>query len=1163
MGSHPMSKLCFRTIWKTKTRFLSIFAIIALGTGFFAGINATEPDMILSADEYFKRTNLSDLRVYAPLGLDKEDIERVKKEKGIGKVQDGYSKDLFLTTGQGNTYIVRVYSYNEDDFRGKKGLNQPVLKAGRLPEKPGEMAVEGGKYAPGDVILGSNVTLSAAEDEKTGDVLKRQTFTVVGVIDSPLYISFERGQTNIGDGAIDFFAFIPEEDFVGEKPTDLFIQTEESRRLTAFTREYDKHLQPIKKSLEKLGSEAASADKRDLARKLDAAKAELAEQKREAKERLAAGNRELLRAERDIGRGEADLKAQEEAAEAQLKQAKAELEEAKGALAKGKAAYKENEEKWQAAYRRYLQEREKLVSAKRELDRGLQEIKATEGKLKAAEGRLEQGRKQLEELERTIGALRSLREALLQSPPISRETFKQLIENAGLPEEMKEWLLNSYNGENGPAVAAELDKSLSRMEQEWTGQKEVYEREKAEYEAGRDLLDGAKKEYRSELSRYENGLAELKAAEKELKRDKAELDRAKREISRNEEKIASGAAEITRKERELQQALSEGRNRLNAAKAKLAEERKNYEAEKAKILSEIRQGEEKIRDSEKNWQEIPDEWFVFTRDGNPGYSGYGDDAERIGAVAKVFPLFFFLVAALVCLTTMTRMVEEDRVQIGTLKAIGYGSGRIAANYLIYGFSSSLLGSLFGLAVGFRLFPKAIMESYQIMYTIPDILTPYHWDLAVLSTAIALLTTTASTFLAVMQELRSVPARLMQPRAPKPGKRILLERITPLWSRLSFSYKVSFRNIFRYKRRFFMTVLGISGCTALLITGFGLSDSINDIMGKQFKEIFLYDGQVIAEGSDGEAVDWAAILGTRKEVQAYMPLSGESVDALLSGSNRSYEANLLIPKEPEELDPFIHLRERKTKRAIRIPEDGAVITEKLAELLNAGPGDAIRFRDPDNHTYEAKISAVAENYMSHYLYMSPAYYEKITGKAPDYDKAIFSLRDPEGNGRTALAEDLMKQDGVVNVFFLKDIADNFHNTLKSLDSVVLILIVSAGALAFVVLYNLTNINITERIKEIATVKVLGFRNWEVDAYVYRENLLLTLIGTLTGFLLGILLHGHVIDTMEIDTMMFGQQVHPDSFLWSALLTFAFSIAVNLVMHYRLKGIPMAESLKSVD
>ncbi len=1153
-----------RTIYKSKARFLSIFIIIAIGVGFYGGVNAIELDMVLSADTYYKKHRLSDFRIISPLGFTEEDLSNVVDLQGIGSVQEGFSKDLFLTSAQGETFVVKLFSYGREDYIGNKGLNKPVIKEGRLPRCSGEMVVEHGINVPEHIKVGSQVTLSLAKDEELEEVLRTNTFTVVGMVESPLYISFERGQTHIGDGSIDFFAYIPEGDFALEQPTDLFIQTSQSRNLTAYTGAYREHLKPIGEKLEVLGKEAIGRETHALRQELYEGKQELEEKKRKAERELGDAERRLRDAWDEILRGENELEENRIKYQSEIDDGRRELEEGRVQLEDGRRNYLEYYEAWLKGLREYNEREVQLNDAKSQLDRAGLELEQGEEVLAQAKAELDQGKAQLDLLDQGIVALENLRDQLSEQAPGDQEEFNRLVDSIeGIPPEIAEYLKESipYSKEGQFLFIAMIDAILSDLNKQYQQGMEDYQRGLGEYKEGLEEFQKQREKYQRALKEYEEGHKALEEGKEEIDRGKRDLDRAKADLSRNEKALLEGEGSLDRAQLELEESINQGRLDLERAKEEWAEGWETFEREKKDVLKRIQEAQEEIRDAERQILEIPDGWFVLDREGNPGYANYGDDAERIGVIAKVFPLFFFLVAALVCLTTMTRMIEEERVQIGTLKALGYGNLTISFKYLIYGLLSSLLGAIIGLSIGFRLFPTAVMNAYGIMYNIPERLTPYHWDYAVISTLLAVITTMSASLAAALQELRSVPAVLMQVKAPKPGKRILLERITPLWRRLSFSRKVAARNIFRYKRRFFMTVIGIAGCTALLVTGFGLRDSVNDIMVKQFNELFTYDGQIFLDDGKDDSLELGAVLENYGSIRSYMRSLSIRVDVLVPNSSRSYEANLTVPEDGKMLEDYIHLHERVSRKKIPLKDRGAVITEKLSELLDVGVGDKIRFRDGDDLTFEVEIQGITENYLSHYIYLSPDTYEEISFKSPDFNTLLFTLKDPKGLDEKAFKEELMEHEGVLGIMLTMGLIDEVQDTLGSLDYVILILVLSAGALAFVVLYNLTNINITERIREIATLKVLGFRDREVSTYVYRENIILSVFGTMVGLLLGHFFHGYVIMTMEIDAMAFGKQIHPSSYLISILLTMVFSIMVNIFMHPKLRNVNMVESLKS--
>ncbi len=531
---------------------------------------------------------------------------------------------------------------------------------------------------------------------------------------------------------------------------------------------------------------------------------------------------------------------------------------------------------------------------------------------------------------------------------------------------------------------------------------------------------------------------------------------------------------------------------------------------------------------------------------------------RDRAIAVVFPVFFFLVAALVALTTLTRMVEEERGLIGTMKALGYSRGAIAWKYILYAGSATIAGCLFGLLIGMWLFPTVIWGAYGILYILPPLLTPFNPLYASIAAVAAVACTMLATAGACWGTLREAPARLMMPKAPKAGKRIFLERITFLWSRLSFTHKVTARNLIRYKKRFFMTVIGIAGCTALLVTGFGLRDSIGEITEKQFGELYQYNVSIGLKEADALSdEDLLAFLSDKTLVADYLPVAQESGE--VAAGELSVDINLYVPQDTARLPDFLRLRNRKSGETVALTDETALLTEKAADKLGLAVGDTVTVTDADGREAAVPIGGIVENYVQGYLYMTPALYEQCFGETPDYTMLAAQLA--EGASHDALSEPLLKTGLVSAVSFTEDIQKSFSDVVGSIDYIVMVLIICAGLLAFVVLYNLTNINITERQKEIATIKVLGFYDGEVAAYIYRETAILSLIGTAVGLVLGIFLHAFVVRTAEVEMVMFGRSIHALSYILAAVLTLFFSLLVNLVMNRKLRAVDMVESLKA--
>ena len=671
-------------------------------------------------------------------------------------------------------------------------------------------------------------------------------------------------------------------------------------------------------------------------------------------------------------------------------------------------------------------------------------------------------------------------------------------------------------------------------------------------------------------AQLDSGYAQLGTAKEQLDAAKATLDTTAKQLDDAEQAITDGQAEyeqgwadLNRAKKDGQQELDDALRKLNDGEDEYADGLKEYEDGKAEADEKIADAERKLSDAQAEVDDIGEcEWYVLGRDTNTGFASYSQDAERVSNLANIFPVIFFLVAGLACLTTMTRMVEDQRTQIGALKALGFSRFAISKKYLGYAFWASFLGGLIGLAVGCTLIPLVIANAFNIMYNIPKLefrLQPGVCSLAVLA---AVLCTTGAALWACLSTLMDTPANLMRPKSPKAGKRVLLERVTPIWSRLSFTWKVTVRNLFRYQRRFWMTVIGIGGCTALIVTGFGLHDSIFDILDKQFDEISLYDATVGLEDkiTDGERAAIDAYLDSEPSVERHMTCHFESIESSSTGAGRT--CYIYTVADEGQFEEFIKLRHRKDSQPVQLNDDGVVITEKLSELLDVKAGDTITL-DGDRRV-QVTVTDIVESYVSHYVYMTEDFYAQTFGAAPEHNVELVTYGDGVGQAQSdQVSETLMTMDGVGSYSYIGTIRDTFTNSMNAINYAVIIIIVAAAALAFVVLYNLTNINITERIRELATIKVLGFYDGEVTAYVYRENVFLTLFGIVLGLFMGRWLHAWMVLTVEVDLVMFGRTAPPYAYVTAAVLTLVFSAAVNIAAHFRLKKVDMVESLKTVE
>lgn len=713
----------------------------------------------------------------------------------------------------------------------------------------------------------------------------------------------------------------------------------------------------------------------------------------------------------------------------------------------------------------------------------------------------------------------------------------------------------------------------------------------AELEKGRTTLEATQQQLLKAQEEVSKGKKDLKKAKKKLTTARAQLDTGWAQFEASQDQLADGERQLEAGRSQLSDArqkladartqIADGQKELIENRQKIADGWKEYEEGKADAQQEIADGEQKIAEAQQEiddaQQEIDDaqkeiddlkipEWYVDDRSALPEHSGFGENAERMENLAKVIPLLFFLVAALISLTTMTRMVEEERTQIGTLKALGYGKWEIASKYLKYAFWATIGGSVLGVLVGEKLLPWVIINAYGIIYIyLPEILIPYNWGFAAAATITALVCTIGATFSSCYRELRAVPAQLMRPPAPKEGKRVLLERIPFLWKHLSFSWKSTVRNLIRYKKRFLMTVFGIGGCMGLLLVGYGLQDSIMDIGILQFEDLQTFDAITVldVDAPQAELAVPAQMVEEDDRISESKYFYMKQVEVDTKGvSDKEWNAYVYVPENTEGIEDFLCFRDRETKKPYELTDEGAIITEKIANELGIHPGDVISLKQDGEEDVEVPILAVCENYLAHYLYMTPALYEKVYGEAPQYN-SIFWKSPKEQEVVEEIGENLLSQDAVLNITYTRTMAGQIDSMIGAMDIVMIVLIVSAGMLAFVVLYNLNNININERRRELATLKVLGFYDGEVAAYVYRENVLLTIIGAGLGCLIGKLLHAYVITTVEVDMCMFGRNINLQSFIYGTLFTIGFSVIVNYAMYFKLKKIDMVESLKSIE
>ena len=1090
-----------REVHHTFPRFLSLLVLSALAVCFLAGLRATAPDMKLSADAYFDQQNLMDLHIASTLGLTQEDVDAIAEEEGVASVQGAYTIDA-LVPMDNQEMVVKVLSYS-----GEGDVNQPALVEGRLPEGEDECLVEPLFLELSGLSIGDTISLDTGERDYA-DALSVEEVTIVGTANSPLYIALDRGSSTLGTGSVDAFLILPVESFTMDYYTDAYLLAEGASELETYSDEYEELVDQLAQQLEPLSKERSALRYDEASQAISDAEDELAQAEEEANQQLTDAEAEITSSRQE------------------LDDAKKQLEDAKKQLDSGEAQY--------AA--------------------GMEQLESGWQALDAASLELEDGKEQYEQGQTAYQAALALYQ--IQAAAVERqlETQAELEASTQARTQATQAALQA-------ATEAALEDPLSYME--------VYNR--VYEETYQSVYDTAYAQAYAQAQENSSQWQELQTSKAQLDQTKAQLDAAKAQLNQGEIEYRAGVRQLESSQRQLEASREEldqgwedyetGLQQWEDGEKAYQEGYESYTQSRQEAEDQLKDGRKEVEQAKRDLTLLEDgEWYILDRNTNTGYVSYSMDADRIANLAAVFPLIFFLVAALVSLTTMTRMVEEQRTTIGGLKAMGFSRGSIAIKYVGYGFLSSVIGAVPGLAVGLTLLPWIICTAWSAMYTIGDIHYSFEAATSLLAAGAAVGTVTLAALLACFSTLAATPAQLMRPKAPPVGKRIFLERITPLWRKLSFHYKITLRNLFRYQKRFWMTVAGIGGCAALIVTAFGVRGSIMGVMEEQFDVLYHYSAQV-------GLVDEITPLEL-EEVEDTLSESGLVDDSLacrvetVTAQSESYTLDCYLQTTPsqEELSRFVELRHRTDDVPVTLPDDGAVITEKMASLLGVEVGDTITLDGESRVTIT--VADITEHYVQHYIYVSDTYYETLFGEAPTANTVLADF-PVEESGAGELESQLVSLDGVSSLTLLSDTADTFSSSMESVDYAVILIIFCAAALAFVVLMNLTNINITERLRELATLKVLGFYNREVSAYIYRENAILTVFGVLAGMVLGKFLHQWLILTVEVDMVMFDRVLDLSSYLWAAVLTVVFSLAVNLTARRKLRDLDMVEALKSVE
>ena len=1127
-------KDCFKEIIKGFKRFISILLIVLLGVGFFAGIKATSPDMKLTLDTYFDDKNVMDIQVLSTLGLTDEDITELEKLDLIDDAQGTYQTDAIVTAGDKQVVVKLESLASSKQNETTDSINALQVTSGRLPENQNECVVEeafllGTEYKIGDTI---KIQIDNITDDDGNDisVLKTNELQIVGTVKSPMYISTDRGTTKLGSGVINYYLYVSSDNINANIYTNIYLTVNGAKDLKCYDVKYEDLIEQAEDEIEKIADARKEARYNAL---YDKANQKLQDAKNEFETQKADGEKQLQDAENEINSAKQELENGRTEIAANRAKANNEFNEAGKQLLDAKSTLEQNENDFNAK----KQEAEKQIS---DYETSLNELKQIQTQynnlqtmLSTSKVQLEDLKKQLEELENQANHGR----ATTKPQNVNNNVQSQSNGIANTTDDEKEKIEELKKQIN------ELNVSISKIE------------------AGIIVID---KQLEAQ------GITDINQT---VTYTENAIQTAKEELSNGQKKIDSAKAEIQSREEQLNKTKNSTYAELDSAEKKLDESAKKIEEAEAELAKSREEFNSKISDAEKELDDAEEEvnsierptWYILDRQQNAGYVSYMQDTDRVANLAQVFPIVFFIVAALISLTSMTRMVEEQRVQIGTLKALGYNKLQIASKYIIYATLATVIGGLIGLVIGFSILPKVIADIYAMVYDVPDVILEFNMTYATAGMLAAMLCTIGATVISCYKTLKQKPATLMRPKAPKPGKRVLLERITFIWKRLNFTKKVTARNIFRYKKRFMMTIIGVGGCTALIIAGFGLRDAISSMIPSQYGKIDLYNISVTLkdEYKNEELENIDNILKNYEYTEDVLNANVQSVT--IDKNDNTQSIQLIIPQTPENLSNFIVLKSRTDNDEKYVLDDtGVIITEKLSKLLDIKVGDEIKILNSDDKECNVKVNAITENYIYHYIYMTPNLYNQLYDTRIGYNVVYVNTTDMEESEEDGFGEQILSNgDYISGVTFMSNTENIFAEVMNNMDLVVWILIISAGLLAFVVLYNLLNANITERIRELATIKVLGFYDKEVYDYISRETIILTAIGMLFGIGGGYFLTLYIIKTCEIDMLMFNPQITVWSYLFGVIITTVFAIIVNIITYFSLKKIDMIESLKSVE
>ncbi len=1173
-----MNKVLFkdtlRTIGRTNSRFFSIMMIVALGISFFTGMNATAPDMLDTAREYYLSSNASDIRIVSSIGFNTTDLDFLKSINGI----DGISGEKFvdgvlsvdgkkISEIDGSRLSIRAYSLDvnkaaaAESTNDRNYINRPELIKGNWPQNQTECLVDASTLStPDEFEIGSKIQIEG-ENTDISTSLANGEYTICGIIRTPLYVSYQRGNTTVGTGKLGTFVYLPSENFLNDYYSAISLKIAGSDSLDPYSEEYKNLVAPYIAYIQSISGEViaprVTSLKGEYTDKVAQGETDYANAKVEIENRIADAENTVNTMLDMVVNGDKNLaeykrKYNEKAKEVESK------------LGQTKLEHSTQYANWETKRNEY-NEAKKTVA---QYETAETDYKNAVTQYNIATGQVNMLLSSIDYLENLIvttrGAMTQLDNTQSNSVDDIKKRFEvfQGAEYDAISDEVSD-IMSSINSLTAMGTAEEMaaymEPQLQMTEERLAGEKIKLSEAKRELAVKKTELDEAKKL-----------VEKLKTVRVELAKSEAALDEAEKQLTSAGYDIQLGELDVMSQLSDMKNQISNYEITLRIAKEKKDVLRDEFEEAKSSAYDELDRAKGRLSEASNFLLGLDSaKWYVQDRDeALMGFSEFKSTADRTSAIALVFPWFFFLVSALVSLNTMTRMVDDERTQLGTLKAMGFLNSEIVLKYVFYAFVASFIGAIAGSFLGFAVFPTALMAGYRILFDVPNLLIKYRLGYAAIGILISIGSTVFATYYSVKKSLETHPSVLMKPKTPKNGKRIFLENYPKLWSKMSFSTKVTFRNVLRNKRRFIMAVTGVMGCTALLVGGFGLDNSINTTIEKQFTakdKIIAYDMQLILNGSYDTTVSECKAINTLKERPEIKSAELEYMkicDTTSDKSQKSMETYIYVPENADKLSEYIHVRDIKTKEDIPLPQSGCVITQKLANMLKLKVGDSITANLNDGSKISVPVAAIAENYTFHYMYMTKDIYRHFFGKNPAYNYVVANFEgEVAPEQKTELTKQLLREYEISAVSYSEEIQSMFENTLDSLSYIVLILIVCSALLSIIVLYNLSIININERQKEIATIKVLGFNRSEVNAYIFRENALLCIFGTFFGFFSGYWVHRLVRLVGEVDIIMYGKEAGFTAYFLAMVCSFLFASVVNLILMRRLRKVDMVESLKS--